>query len=99
MTTNCRIFKSARKEQMYLYVREDVEIDDLPDALLTQFGEMEQVMELSLTPDRKLARVEVTQVIGKLAADGFYLQMPPADPQVLEAEMRAKLAAETTQPD
>ncbi len=63
---------------MYLYLREGVTTDDLPAALLKQVGELTQVMELSLTPDSKLARAKVSLVLEKLEVDGFYLQMPPS---------------------
>ena len=32
---------------------------------------------LMITPDKKLARVEATQVLSDIVEKGFYLQMPP----------------------
>ena len=62
---------------MYLYVRSDLKPDTLPEALLKHVGKLTQVMSLSLRPERKLARVDVTQVLQKIAEVGYYLQMPP----------------------
>ncbi len=63
---------------MYLYVRAGMDTGALPPALLKQVGELTEVMELSLSPESKLARAKVTLVLEKLATDGFYLQMPPS---------------------
>ena len=63
---------------MYLYLREDLAPDDIPAALRERLGRLTQVMELELHPQRKLARVDVEQVMQSLQKDGFFLQMPPA---------------------
>lgn len=63
---------------MYLYLREDLAPDDIPAALRERLGHLTQVMELELHPQRKLARVDVEQVMLSLQKDGFFLQMPPA---------------------
>jgi len=34
-------------------------------------------MDIELTPDRKLARVKVGDVLAALEEKGFYIQMPP----------------------
>lgn len=63
---------------MYLYVREGLEVDDLPELLLKKVGALTQVMELTLTAESKLARADAAAVVEKLESDGFYLQMPPS---------------------
>lgn len=62
---------------MYLYVSERTKAEDLPAQLLDLTGRLSQVMELELTPERKLARADVVQVMEKLVEPGYYLQMPP----------------------
>jgi len=76
-TTHCWIYRSPRKDEMYLYLAEEEAFDDLPDALVARFGAPQFVMELDLSPERTLARVEVTSVIDGLKENGFFLQMPP----------------------
>jgi len=77
----CVIFRCSKKVEMYLYVplKEDEEqlLADLPDGLDKLTGRLEKVMELELTPDRKLARVKVEDVVASIKEKGFYIQMPP----------------------
>ena len=72
------IFRSPRRAEMYLYLPRPAQFDDLPEALQSQFGEPEHVMDLLLTPERRLARVDVVRVLDAIAEKGFYLQMPPS---------------------
>jgi uncharacterized protein YcgL (UPF0745 family) len=73
----CWIYKSPRKQEMYLYLAEEDGFDELPEALTSRFGKPEFVMELELHADRPLARENVTQVMANLRERGFHLQMPP----------------------
>jgi uncharacterized protein len=78
MSTSCWIYKSPRKDEMYLYLAREDGFDAVPDALLTQFGKPVFVMEIELHEGRTLAREDVNQVRANLRARGFHLQMPPA---------------------
>jgi len=82
-TQPCWIYKSSRKEEMYLYLAEEDGYEELPDLLKSNFGRAIFVMQLQLSPERPLARVEVGKVIDALREQGYYLQMPPK----LEPEM------------
>ncbi|MFD2190420.1 YcgL domain-containing protein [Pistricoccus aurantiacus] len=73
----CEVFKSSRKDEMYLYVDKQRGLVDVPEALLASFGTPQAVMTLVLTPQKPLARVETTAVIEAIKEKGFYLQMPP----------------------
>lgn len=72
------IYRSPRKAEMYLYVPKVNGLNDLPEALLKSFGTPTHVMDLLLTRDKKLARVDTGRVLDDLLERGFYLQMPPA---------------------
>lgn len=74
----CRIYKSPRRDEMYLYVDRERALADVPAELLERFGEPIEVMTLVLTPTRKLARADVTEVLASIEQRGFYLQLPPA---------------------
>lgn len=74
----CSIYKSPRKDEMYLYVDKRDELSRVPEALLERFGEPVHVMDMPLTDKRKLARVDTAKVLEALDEPGFYLQMPPA---------------------
>ena len=79
------IYKSPKKDEMYLYVDKKQVLKDLPDALLALFGSPQHVFDLILTPEKKLARAESVAVLEKIEEQGFYLQMPPAtDDHLLE---------------
>lgn len=79
----CVIFRCSKKQEMYLYVpwqaEESALLQDLPPELLQLTGRLEKVMELELSPERKLARASVTQVMASLTDKGFYIQSPPND--------------------
>lgn len=75
---DCVVYRCKKQAEMYLYVRADLDTDELPEALLKQVGELTQVMELSLTPESRLARAKVPLVLERLEEAGFYLQMPPS---------------------
>lgn len=78
----CFIYKSLRKADAYLYVAEADDFTAVPVILRDRLGRLEFVMELQLTPERKLARADAAQVIDALSGQGYYLQLPPADPRV-----------------
>ncbi|WP_116364251.1 YcgL domain-containing protein [Parahaliea mediterranea] len=82
----CEIFRSSRKAEMYLYVDRATGLAEVPEALLKQFGEPVSVMILLLEPGRKLARADAAEVLANIERQGFYLQMPPTDAQLLQRE-------------
>lgn len=76
---NCTIYRSSARDYTYVYLREDLMFEELPESLRSVFGEPEKVMELELAPDRELAQEDVAQVLANLEGQGFHLQMPPSD--------------------
>ena len=77
MSLLCQVFRSSRREEMYLYVEMSRGLADVPDELLARFGEPSPVMLLELTPERTLARADAAEVLERIAQEGYYLQMPP----------------------
>ena len=77
MSTHCAIYRCGKQEEMYLYLRAGFKPEELPAPLLQRVGKLTHVMDLELTPERKLARVDVNKVAEKLRDPGYYLQMPP----------------------
>ncbi|MGF2685387.1 YcgL domain-containing protein [Marinobacter sp. DUT-3] len=70
------VFRSSKKADTYLYVRRGQIWDDLPESLRGIFGAPVHAMDLVMTPDRKLARTDGSQVLNAIADKDFYLQMP-----------------------
>ncbi len=73
----CSIFKSPKKDEMYLYVLKTDGLAKVPSELLSMFGTPKHVSDLLLGPERKLARADIARVLEDLDSKGFYLQMPP----------------------
>lgn len=73
----CDVYKTKKKDEMYLYVSRKDALTRVPGALLEQFGRPELAMTMILTPEKKLARADIDKVLKALDEQGFYLQMPP----------------------
>ena len=73
-----KVFKSLKRLDTYLYVDKSQNFEELPSALRDAFGQYELVLEMELSPERKLARADANQVLANIALKGFYLQLPPS---------------------
>jgi hypothetical protein len=84
------IYKSTKKEELYLYISKKDDFSDVPQELYNSMGkEPVFVMELELSPERPLAREDVNTVMKNLETQGFHVQMPPR-PEKLGEFMNAK---------
>jgi len=73
----CFIYKSLKRDYLYLYTVKKDDFSKVPDTLANSMGKMEFVMSLELTPDLKLAREDAGCVIESLKKQGFFVQLPP----------------------
>ncbi|MCB1801279.1 MAG: YcgL domain-containing protein [Gammaproteobacteria bacterium] len=73
----CWVYRSLRKQEMYLFLAAKDDFARVPETLLEKFGPPILVIELELCAKRKLAREDVNKVIANLKSQGFHLQMPP----------------------
>lgn len=73
----CWIYRSSKKDEMYLYLAREDAFEEIPEPLMQRFGTPMPVMELQLHPNRNLAREDVNKVIANLKRVGYHLQMPP----------------------
>lgn len=76
------VYKSLKKADAYLYLATRDDFGCLPEPLRTQLGNLQFVLEVALTPERRLAQENPEVVRNNLAARGFHVQFPPtvADP-------------------
>jgi len=74
---HCTVYKSLKQFDYYLYVQTADEFSRLPDTLGRLLGKLEKVMDLELHAERKLAQVDVLEVMRQIEMQGYYLQMPP----------------------
>ena len=73
----CFIYKSLKKEYLYLYITSKDDFSNVPESLLNTFGQLDFVMALTLTTERKLAREDAQKVMDHLKVQGFFVQLPP----------------------
>ena len=73
----CEVFRSPRREGMYLFVAREEGLARVPEPLLQAFGSPESALVLQLHTGRRLARADAGEVLAAIGEQGFYLQMPP----------------------
>jgi uncharacterized protein YcgL (UPF0745 family) len=73
----CNIYRCSKRDEMYLYLPDEKTIADLPEELVALVKELTHVMDLELSPEKKLAREDVLLVMKNLEDKGYHLQMPP----------------------
>jgi uncharacterized protein YcgL (UPF0745 family) len=71
------VYKSQRKADTFVYLAARDDFERIPESLRTPLGELTFVLEVALTPERKLARENTETVRQNLASRGFHLQFPP----------------------
>lgn len=73
----CFVYKSAARADTYIYLRERDAFGLLPEILRQSLGSLSFVLELELSPERRLAQADPGIVMANLRGPGFHLQMPP----------------------
>ena len=71
------VFKSVKRNDLYLFLQADREFESLPRELRQSFGTPIFVMDLTIDEQRSLARADPLKVLSALEENGFYLQLPP----------------------
>lgn len=71
------VYKSLRQADTYVYLAKRDDFAGLPPPLVTQLGTLQFVLEVALTPERKLARADADVVRANLTERGFHVQFPP----------------------
>jgi len=72
------IYKSSRKNELYLYLAKKDDFSAVPQALYDSMGkEPIFVMDVELTAERTLAREDIDIVRKNLATVGYHVQIPP----------------------
>jgi len=80
----CAVYKSPKKAQMYLFVKKRDDFSDVPKALTAMFGTPSLVTIVNLASKDKLAFADIDKVKASLAEEGFYLQLPPPQEDLLK---------------
>mgnify|MGYP003560556031 FL=1 len=70
------VYKSQRKLDTYLYVAKHDDFASVPDIVQKPLLPWQFVLEFSLDPMKKLARIDAATLHNNLVEHGFYLQFP-----------------------
>lgn len=73
----CKVYRCSKKDEMYLYVDSREELSRVPEALVSQLGNITLVMTMLISTEKKLARADSAKVLAEIEDKGFYLQLPP----------------------
>ena len=85
----CFIYRCNLKPDMYIYLAEEDNFENVPKEIYNTLGIVEFSMELDMTPETKLAREDISTVLGNLKEYGFHIQL--ASDESVEA-MMARIA-------
>jgi len=86
----CAIYKSAKKAQMYLFIKTRDDFSSVPEQLMATFGTPILVTLTNLATKEKLAFANLEKVKASLNDEGYYLQLPPP-PEDLLKEHKAQM--------
>lgn len=85
----CAIYKSLNKADTYLYLPHQESLSELPQTLQQLFTPHTLVTTLKVTPERRFARFKGAELINHLEQDGYFLQLPPTQQDLL-TEFKAR---------
>lgn len=83
----CVIYKSTKRDQTYLYVEKKDDFSRVPEALMKTFGQPQLTMLLPLDGRKTLANADLEKVKEALETQGYYLQMPPPQEDLLKQHL------------
>lgn len=79
----CAVYRSPKKEQTYLFVKQRDDFSDVPSNLMSTFGTPLLVTLINLATKEKLALADIDKVKTNLSGQGYYLQLPPPPENLL----------------
>ncbi|XQW83693.1 YcgL domain-containing protein [Thalassotalea piscium] len=89
----CAVYKSPKKAETYLFVKKRDDFSEVPDALKAMFGSPILVTIINLATKSKLGIADLDKVKENLLSQGFYLQLPPPQEDLLKTH-KAQLKLE-----
>ncbi|AUU85909.1 MULTISPECIES: YcgL domain-containing protein [Leclercia] len=85
----CVIYRSTQRDQTYLYVEKKDDFSRVPEALMKSFGKPQLVMLMPLDGRKQLKNADLEKVKSALAEQGYYLQLPPPQENLLKQHLEA----------
>ncbi|KFZ36468.1 hypothetical protein HR45_15915 [Shewanella mangrovi] len=86
----CAVYKSRRKAETYLFIKQKGNFDDVPAELMQVFGQPELVMLLPIEKRQQLGIADINKVKAALNEQGFYLQLPPPQVNLLKEHLQSQ---------
>lgn len=86
----CSVYKTAKKQETYLFISKRDDFSEVPEALMHTFGTPMLVTVFNLATKKTLGFADVEKVKLNLKEQGYYLQLPPPKEDLLKAH-RAKM--------
>jgi len=84
----CFVYRSSKKEGLYVYLAKEDGLADLPEPVLRQLGEPEFAMALDLSSRTSLGHTNIDDARADLISQGFHIQMPKSIEHLLEQAAR-----------
>lgn len=72
----CYVYRSSKKDGLYVYLAEEDGLSQLPQPVLHQLGEPELAMSVDLAKRASLGHENIEEVRKNLKEQGFHVQMP-----------------------
>ncbi|GAC31590.1 YcgL domain-containing protein [Paraglaciecola polaris] len=86
----CAVYKSSKKADTYLYVPGRDDFSRVPEPLMKMFGAPRFIMIMPIKKDRALGQVDIQTLRDELTKNGFYLQLPPPEENLLKQHLAAQ---------
>ena len=90
----CYIYRCTLKPDMYIYLVEEDNFENMPKEIFNSLGIVQFSMELEMTPETNLAREDTPTVLNNLNEHGFHIQL--AGDESVEAIMARIARADKT---
>ncbi|KZN35889.1 YcgL domain-containing protein [Pseudoalteromonas luteoviolacea] len=78
------VYKSSKKADTYLFIEKRDDFSKVPAPLMSTFGTPIYVMLVDLAKRERLGVADLSLVKEKLIEQGFYLQIPPPQENLLD---------------
>ncbi len=69
----CKVFRGVSDEGRFLYLRNDLTLQDLPEDMLKALGKLREALTIDLSKVEKLMQVEVSKLKSILEKEGYYI--------------------------
>jgi uncharacterized protein YcgL (UPF0745 family) len=92
----CAVYKSPKKANTYLFVKTRDDFEAVPKPLMSTFGSPILVTLFNLANKEKLGFADLEKVKSSLIEQGYYLQLPPPQEDLLK-EHKAMLKSQTNE--